>query len=76
MEVWSKIRVGILRDKWFIFSLKVGKSRTLFHDLRIRNSVMAFVVGHFSVLDKQDLRGFMWDAKALRDPIGYGSESD
>ena len=31
---------------------------------------MAFVVGYFSVLDKQDLRGFMWDAKALRNQIG------
>jgi hypothetical protein len=66
MEVWSKIGVGILRDKWFIFSLKVGKSRTLIHYFSIRNSVMAFVVGYFSVLDKQDLRGFMRDAKALR----------
>lgn len=51
MEVRSKIRVGILGDKWFIFSLKVGLSRTLFHDLRIRNTVMAFVVGYFSFLD-------------------------
>jgi hypothetical protein len=68
--VWSKIRVGILRDKWFIFSLKVEKSRTLFHDFRICNSVMAFVVGYFSVLDKQDLRGFMRDAKALCNQIG------
>ena len=76
MEVWSKIGVGILRDKWFIFSLKVGKSRILFHDLRIRNSVMAFMVGHFALLDKQYLWGFMRDAKALRDPIGYRSESD
>jgi hypothetical protein len=66
MEVCSKIRVGILRDKWFIFSLKVGKSRTLIHDFSIRNSVMAFVIGYFSVLDKQDLRGFMRDVKALR----------
>jgi hypothetical protein len=66
MEVCSKIRVGILRDKWFIFSLKDGKSRTLIHDFSIRNSVMAFVIGYFSVLDKQDLRGFMRDVKALR----------
>ena len=62
----SKIRMGILRDKWFIFSLKDPKSSSLQLDFGIGNSVMAFVVGYFSVLDKQDLRGFMWDAKALR----------
>jgi hypothetical protein len=51
MVVRSKIRMGILRDKWFIFSLKVRNSGALLHDFRIRNSIMAFVVGNFAFLD-------------------------
>ncbi len=52
MDVGSKIRMGILRDKWFIFSLKDPKSSNLRLDFNIRNSVMAFVVGYFSVLEE------------------------
>jgi hypothetical protein len=52
MDVCSKIRMGILRDKWFIFSLKVLKSSDLRLDLGIGNSVMAFVVGYFSTFQE------------------------
>ncbi len=68
--------MGILRDKWFIFSLKDPKSSSLRLDFGIGNSVMAFVVGYFSIFQEEYLRGFVWNAKTLGYQVGKGTVGD